>query len=46
MAWAIERGTLSREKRGLDSVTYAKFWNGLDHFMSVHKRELLPQAQS
>jgi parafibromin len=46
MAWAIERGKLNREKRGLDSVTYAKFWNGLDHFMSVHKRELLPQAQA
>jgi parafibromin len=46
LAWAIERGTLNRDKRGLDSVTYAKFWNGLDHFMSVHKRELLPQAQS
>jgi parafibromin len=46
MAWAIERGTLNREKRGLDSVTYAKFWNGLDHFMSIHKRELLPQAQT
>jgi parafibromin len=46
LAWSIERGTLNRDKRGLDSVTYSKFWNGLDRFMSVHKRELLPQAQT
>lgn len=44
--WAIERGIVARNKPGVDSVTYTKFWNSLDRFMSVHKRELLPQAQS
>eukprot|EP00977_Amphora_coffeiformis_P000982 scaffold212_cov173-Amphora_coffeaeformis.AAC.8 len=41
--WAVRRAVLNRDKRGLDSVSSAAFWNGLDEFMSVHKRELLPQ---
>jgi len=40
--WNVKKGSLSREKRGLDSVVYASFWNGLDEWMSVHKRDYLP----
>jgi len=43
--WAVRRAKLNRDKRGLDSVSSAAFWNGLDEFMSVHKRELLPQPR-
>lgn len=43
--WAVRQGRLNRDKRGLDSVTHASFWNGLDEFMAVHKAELLPQQQ-
>jgi parafibromin len=43
-SWAVRHAKLNRDKRGLDSVSSAAFWNGLDEFMSVHKRELLPQA--
>ena len=43
--WAVRHAKLNRDKRGLDSVTSAAFWNGLDEFMSVHKRELLPQSK-
>jgi parafibromin len=42
--WAVRHAKLNRDKRGLDSVSSAAFWNGLDEFMAVHKRELLPQA--
>ena len=42
--WAVRKGKLNRDKRGLDSVTYASFWNGLDEWMSVHKPELLPEV--
>ena len=41
--WAVRHAKLNRDKRGLDSVTSVAFWNGLDEFMAVHKRELLPQ---
>jgi parafibromin len=41
--WAVKQAQLNRDKRSLDSVTFAHFWNGLDEWMSVHKRELLPQ---
>ena len=41
--WAVHRSKLNRDKRGLDSVTYASFWNGLDEWMRVYKAELLPQ---
>ena len=43
--WAVHRSKLNRDKRGLDSVTYASFWNGLDEWMRVYKAELLPQRQ-
>jgi parafibromin len=40
--WNCKTGYLSRDKRGLDSVVHASFWNGLDEWMSVHKSEYLP----
>jgi len=43
--WAVHRSKLNRDKKGLDSVTYASFWNSLDEWMKVYKAELLPQAQ-
>ncbi|KAL3934946.1 MAG: hypothetical protein SGBAC_009438 [Bacillariaceae sp.] len=43
--WLVEKQKLNRDKRGLDSVTYASFWNGLDEFMSIHKPEMLPQDE-
>jgi hypothetical protein len=43
LGWQVKKGFLSRDKRGLDSVVYASFWNGLDEWMSVHKRSLLPK---
>lgn len=42
--WAVKRATLNRDKRNLDPVTYHQFWNGLDEWMKVHKRELLPSG--
>jgi len=42
--WAVKKARLNRDKRGLDSVTFASFWNGLDEFMAVHRPELLPQS--
>jgi RNA pol II accessory factor, Cdc73 family, C-terminal len=44
--WAVHRAQINRDKRGLDSVMYASFWNGLDEWMKVYKAELLPQAES
>jgi parafibromin len=44
--WSIPKQKLNRDKRGLDSVTYASFWNGLDEFMAIHKPELLPQDET
>lgn len=44
--WAVHKAQLNREKRNLDSVTYASFWNGLDEWMKVYKAELLPQADN
>jgi len=43
--WAVKQARLNRDKRGMDSVTFASFWNGLDEYMNVHKRELLPQTE-
>lgn len=40
--WNVKKGSLFKDKRGLDSVVYASFWNGLDEWMSVHKRDYLP----
>ena len=42
LGWNVKKGNLSRDKRGLDSVVYANFWNNLDEWMSVHKRHYLP----
>lgn len=44
--WACVQAKLNRDKRGLDSVTHAAFWNGLDEFMAIHKPELLPQPEN
>jgi parafibromin len=41
--WNVKRVSLSKDKRGLDSVVYAGFWNNLDEWMSVHKRGYLPE---
>jgi parafibromin len=43
--WAVRQGKLNRDKRGLDSVTHAGFWNALEEFMAVHRPELLPQHE-
>lgn len=43
--WNVNKGFLSRDKRGLDSVVFAQFWNGLDEWMNVHKREYIPLSQ-
>ena len=40
--WNVKKGFLSKEKNGLDTVVYGSFWNGLDEWMSVHKRDYLP----
>ena len=45
MGWSVAQAQLSRDKRGMDKVTHANFWNQLDEYMTVHKRELLPQQQ-
>jgi len=44
--WAVKQTKVSRDKRGLDSVTYASFWNALDEWMAIHKPELLPQSSN
>ena len=41
--WNVVQSKLNRDKRGLDSVTYASFWNNLDEWMLVNKPEYLPQ---
>jgi parafibromin len=41
--WSVKQCRLNRDKRGLDSVTYASFWNGLDEWMTIHRPEMLPQ---
>lgn len=43
--WAVKQARLNRDKRGLDQVTYAAFWNGLDEWMRVNKSELLPMVE-
>ena len=43
--WACKRGNLHRDKRGLDSVTNASFWNSLDDWIKIHRPELLPQPE-
>lgn len=41
-SWNVKRECLSRDKRGVDSVVHASFWNGLDEWMGIHKRGYLP----
>jgi len=41
--WSVTQSKLNRDKRGLDSVTYASFWNALDEWMAIHKPEMLPR---
>ena len=44
--WSVVQQKVNRDKRGLDSVTYASFWNGVDEFMAIHKPEMLPQPEA
>jgi len=41
--WAVKIGKLSRDKRGLDSVCFANFWEGLEDRMVTKQAELMPQ---
>ena len=41
--WSVTQAKVSRDKRGLDSVTFASFWIALDEWMAIHKQEMLPQ---
>jgi len=43
--WNVKLGKLNRDKRGLDSVTFASFWNGLSEWMHVNKPEYLKQDE-
>jgi hypothetical protein len=45
-SWAVTQAKLNRDKRGMDSVTYTSFWNGVDEFMSINKPEMLPQPET
>jgi parafibromin len=44
--WAVTQAQLNRDKRGMDKVTNANFWNRLDEWMAVNKRELLPRQEN
>jgi parafibromin len=44
--WNVKKSKLSRDKRSLDTVTHANFWNELEEWMAIHKPELLPQTPS
>mmetsp|Transcript_613 Transcript_613/g.1109 ORF Transcript_613/g.1109 Transcript_613/m.1109 type:complete len:546 (-) Transcript_613:103-1740(-) len=44
--WRVKKGWLNKDKRSLDSVTYASFWNGLDDWMSLHKPEYFPSEDN
>mmetsp|Transcript_16641 Transcript_16641/g.35964 ORF Transcript_16641/g.35964 Transcript_16641/m.35964 type:complete len:608 (+) Transcript_16641:30-1853(+) len=39
--WNVKTGMVSRDRRGSDNVCLASFWNGLEEFMAVHKRDLI-----
>ena len=41
--WAVQKGLLSRDKRALDSVVSANFWDGLEDRLVTKKPEFLPQ---
>ncbi|KAL7477358.1 hypothetical protein ACHAW6_003170 [Cyclotella cf. meneghiniana] len=36
--WNVKLGKVSRDRRGLDNICLASFWNGLEEFMAVHKQ--------
>ena len=44
-SWNVKLGKLNRDKRGLDSVTHASFWNNLDEWMYINKPEYLPDPE-
>ena len=46
VGWNVTQSKLNRDKRGLDSVTYASFWNKLDEWMLVNKPEYLPKLEA
>lgn len=39
--WNVKIGRVSRDRRGLDNVCLASFWNGLEEFMAVHKQDFI-----
>jgi len=39
-SWNVKIGKISRDRRGMDNVCLAGFWNGLEEFMAVHKQGL------
>lgn len=39
--WNVKIGKVSRDRRGLDNVCLASFWNGLEEFMAVHKQDFI-----
>ena len=39
--WNVKTGKVSRDRRGLDNICHASFWNGLEEFMAVHKQDLI-----
>ena len=44
--WSVTQAKVNRDKRGLDSVAYASFWNKVDEFMAIHKPEMLPREDN
>jgi len=41
--WSVKKGLLSLDKRGLETVSFANFWDGLEDRMVTKKPELLPK---
>jgi hypothetical protein len=41
--WAVKKSYVSRDKRGMDSVCFAQFWEGLEDRMVTKKPEFLPE---
>ena len=44
--WNVKTGKVSRDRRGLDNVCLASFWNGLEEFMAVHKQDFINSQPS
>ena len=36
--WNVKTSRISRDRRGMDNVCMASFWNGVEEFVSVHKQ--------